>query len=397
MNRKLVSTLAGRAVLIACTLCVGGLCLTAPVASAALPAATMLAPTPIDLGSLGGYSSNANAVSGNLVVGHSWLEGNDTYHAFVYDLGAATPVMKDLGTFGGSRSDAIDVSGDVVVGWADAADGRAHAFVYDLGASSPVMKDLGTLGGPASSACAIDGQLVVGSALSADGDSHAFAYDLGAATPMMKDLGTLGGPASRACAVDGAVAVGRSNIANAGTGEPEHAFAYDLSAASPQMRDLGTLGYDSDALAVSGDIVVGWSYPGNSLHHSFTFDLGAVAPKMKDMGTFGGLSNLVYDVDGDIAVGTSDLTEAGYSPRHAYVYDVGSDSPTLRDIGTIGDDTNSAAYAIDGDIVVGGSYNPGPIETNADHAFAYDLSAEMISLGTVGGNDSWAYDVSGML
>jgi probable HAF family extracellular repeat protein len=74
----------------------------------------------------------------------------------------------------------------------------------------------------------------------------------------MQDLGTLGGTYSDAVAVSGDVVVGTSNT---GQGIAEYrAFAYDLGSATPTMQDLGTLGgATSRAVAVSGDVVVGLS------------------------------------------------------------------------------------------------------------------------------------------
>ena len=106
-------------------------------------------PIAIDLGTLGGPSpsSSAKGVSGNIIVGDSRPLGDtDTgQRAFAYDLGAASPKMRDLGTLGGTFSEAQAVSGNIVVGTSSTPAGmtQAHAFAYDLGAASPKMRDLG--------------------------------------------------------------------------------------------------------------------------------------------------------------------------------------------------------------------------------------------------------------
>jgi len=266
-----------------------------------------------DLGTLGGSNSQALAVSGDIVVGNSSPPGDNTSHAFVYDLGAAIPTMQDLGTLGGGYSYAMAVSGDIVVGLSYTAAGERHAFAYDLGAETPTMQDLGTLGGTFSEASAVDGDVVVGMSMGAGSiDEHAFAYDLGAETPTMQDLGTLGGTTSSATAVSGDIVVGPSRLP--GTSN-FHAFAYDLGAAAP-MQDLGTLGGTTSVpRAVSGDIVVGQSWlPGNNAYHAFIYDLGAETPAMRDLGTLGGNLSSALAVDGDVVVGDSS------GPSHAVAW-----------------------------------------------------------------------------
>lgn len=185
------------------------------LAAALLPAISPAADGLFDLGTLGGTSSGATAVSadGKVVVGQA-----DTpigsYHATRWS-GSAIP---DLGTLGGRNSSATAVSADgsVVVGNSDITSNAAsHAFRWT---QSVGMADLGTLGGGPSSANAVsaDGSVVVGDADTTffKGVYHAFRWTQ---TGGMADLGTLGGMYSYANAVsaDGRVVVGYADTGNA--------------------------------------------------------------------------------------------------------------------------------------------------------------------------------------
>ena len=97
-------------------------------------------PALVGLGTFGGYSSYANAISadGSVVVGAADTASGVT-HAFRW----ANGMMTDLGTFGGDNSYTLDVSADgsVVVGAASLPGNFEHAFRWANG----TMKDLGTL------------------------------------------------------------------------------------------------------------------------------------------------------------------------------------------------------------------------------------------------------------
>jgi probable HAF family extracellular repeat protein len=104
--------------------------------------------------------------------------------------------MVELGTLGGhfSRANAINDRGEVV-GASATGEGNTHAFLWRDGR----MVDLGTLGGRHSIATAINNRgEVVGTSSTADGDSHAFLWRDG----RMTDLGTLGGASDFTMATD---------------------------------------------------------------------------------------------------------------------------------------------------------------------------------------------------
>jgi probable HAF family extracellular repeat protein len=170
------------------------------------------------VGTLGGPQASAWDVSGSLVVGDSttsWLFS--TPHAYVADVSTAVSSLavrpRDLGTLGGATSVARAVSGQLIVGEAATATNEGHAFAVDLADPAAPMVDLGTLGGSSSTAVEVDGDMIVGDSSTASGETHAFVVDWGSAPLSMVDLGTLGGTESHARAVSGRVVVGRSTTA----------------------------------------------------------------------------------------------------------------------------------------------------------------------------------------
>jgi len=323
-------------------------------------------PTMIDLGSLRGRSE-AEDVDGSVVVG-AYDAGSESHvGAFAYDLAAPDPTMRDLGTLGGGYAIARSVHGHLVTGMAETASGEQHAFAYDLAAAEPTMLDLGTLGGTHSDAVAVDGSVIVGESTTASGEQHAFAYDLADAKPVMRDLGTLGGQyGSLATDVDGSLVTGYSDTASG----VDRAFVYDLAAADPVMRDLGTLGGpDSSGRGVSGSTVVGSSSTASGDTRAFAYDLAADEPTMRDLGTVaGGAQTRVgaVAIDGDLVVGRWDDPRQLGSTPYSFAYDLGSADANLFDLGTWRG--KSIVSDVDGGVAVGTS-DRGP----ADRATAWVL------------------------
>lgn len=248
----------------------------------------------------------------------------------------ATPI--DLGTLGGLSSQALafNAAGQVV-GGALTTSGDMHAFLYDGGS----LLDLGTLGGTTSVATGINpaGQ-VVGMATDA-GESGTAFLEIGGA---MISLGTLGGPASYANAISaGGEIVGFADLPPDASGlSAYHAFLFSHGG----MMDLGTLGgFDSNATAISasGD-VVGSAQTPTGTFHGFLYSGGV----MTDLGTLSGVGGL-----DSYATGMNDMGEVvGYANTsmgtpHAFLWSRG----VMNDIGA---DYQPTAIDAEGDVVGSG-------------------------------------------
>jgi uncharacterized membrane protein len=140
---------------------------------------------PADLGTLGGLSSRALAMSGHaqpMIVGVSQIAGNAASHATLWLAG----VPRDLGTLGGMHSCANAVNGArQIVGVADLASGVPHAVLFNVDVAGNVSEriDLGAFPAGQSAANDInDAGDVVGSS-----DSRAFVSWAG----RMRDLNAM--------------------------------------------------------------------------------------------------------------------------------------------------------------------------------------------------------------
>jgi probable HAF family extracellular repeat protein len=217
----------------------------------------------IELGTLGGSDSTANAVNNQGVVTGGALTAGNAWHAFRYDEALG---MRDLGTLGGSSSVgiALNQSGHIV-GYADTEDGNYHAFV-DTGIT---MLDLGTFGGKNSYATAINGDgYVVGAAQLPNGYRRAFLYKPGSG---MIELPTLGGRVSVATGVnDHGVVVGASEMPD----RSWHAFMYERG----RMIDLGAMIAHGSSFANGinnhGDIVGTVRIKDHDAPHTFIYKNG---------------------------------------------------------------------------------------------------------------------------
>jgi probable HAF family extracellular repeat protein len=125
-----------------------------------------------------------------VIVGYAGLANGDS-HAFKY----VGTTMSDLGTLGGRTSEAkaISADGSVIVGNANIANGDYHAFKY----VGTTMSDLGTLGGNYSNANEVsaDGSVIVGYAGLANGDYHAFVYTDAGMVDVAEWMSSISGPA----------------------------------------------------------------------------------------------------------------------------------------------------------------------------------------------------------
>ncbi|BEV70561.1 MULTISPECIES: hypothetical protein [unclassified Paludibacterium] len=201
--------------------------------------------------------ANAASPSGQQIVGRVGLGGSQ--HAFIWSLGGT---VKDIGTLGGATSEATAVSssGDWVAGVSDGYTTTGHAFLYN---NAIGMKDLGTLNNHSVRPVAVS---TSGSVVAGNTSNHrAFRYVDGRG---MQDLGTLGGKEATVVAMsdNGNVIMGYSAPA---VGK-DHVFVYTQNG----MNDLGTLPGAGDfhpaAMSANGGVIVG-DFEKDGHRHAFYY------------------------------------------------------------------------------------------------------------------------------
>ena len=155
----------------------------------------------------------------------------------------------------------------------------------------------------------------------------------------------------------------------------------DLFAQQPTFNWLGTLGGNfSRAFGVSanGSVVVGVSNTSNYEERAFRWTL---ANGMENLGTLGGNQSVANTVsaDGSIIVGYSrDANDI----KRAFIWTAATG---MQDLGA-GDWTDAVAISSDGSVIV---------VNNGMDGFAYRwTSGGMENMGTLGGNQTIAYDIS---
>jgi len=319
-----------------------------------------------DLGTLGDLVSCPQCVSEafavndkGLVVGRSMLNDNpaDVFHAFVW---SEKTGMTDLGTLGGSQSTATAITGDrVIAGFGPSAEGALHAFVR----TRLNFVDLSTLGGSTTTLKAINAKAEAVGSSDIVGDSafHAFLWTK---QHGMLDLGTLGGRTSTANAIsDDGVVVGQSDTAPDPNNAP-HAFMWTRHGG---MVDLGTFGgLNSTAQSVNNNgVVVGSSDMKSGVSHAFVWtkrtgmvNLGAmVDPGTDEITSFGDKINGRF-----VIFHTSTNTIA-----RSFVW---TEKGGLVDIGTLGGDRSFAVDVSESGVVVGGSSTA----EDVFHAFVWSPS-----------------------
>ena len=225
----------------------------------------------INLGALGGTSSQANGINSvGQIVGWAFLTGDTASHAALWTNSSDAAI--DLGTLGGTSSQANGInSAGQMVGWADLTNNTSHAVLW-TGGTSPAI-DLGTLGGMSSQANGINdsGQIVGFAYTTSNTASHAALWTNGSSAAI--DLGTLGGTFSQANGINDS-----GQIVGSATPPGDAAYhAVFWTNSSSAAVDLGTLGgtaCQANGINSAGQMV-GWAFLSNNTSHAFLWTSGA--------------------------------------------------------------------------------------------------------------------------
>lgn len=292
---------------------------------------------------------------------------------------AAAPV--DLGTLGGSESVANAISaGDVVVGGGNVfSDAYQHAFLTN---SKGYIEDMGSLigvnGNSVANAISTKGAIAGTSDQIIDSNddisSHAF-YVVSLRTGMV-DVGTNGGTLAEGNATEHGIVVGASTIADDGA---YNAFSWTQAKGIVNLNtlagDFGAQGYNSYAFGMNskGTVAVGNSDSTDGTTHAVAWILATGA--IKDMKTLGGSYAQASAInDSYMVVGYSTLP--GDVLTDAFVT-LGSG---LHDIGTLGGSSAQANAVNDNGVVVGASNTTGDADV---HAFIWTQNGGMVDLNSI--------------
>ena len=325
-----------------------------------------------NLGTLGGTSSTARAISadGSVVVGQSALIGGQL-KAYRWTQASG---MIDLGTLGGTSSEARAVSADgsVIVGASRTAAGFLRGFRWTQAGG---MVEIATLGaGTTAFGVSADGSVVVGNSSLISGEGRAFLWTQAGG---MINLGAFGGVSSvaRGVSADGLVVIGQSTTPTSG-----HFAAFRWTTATG-MVDIGSLGgiiSSANATNSDGSVVVGSSFLANGVdNHAFRW---TQASGMVDLGTLGGTVSSASCVseNGDVIGGRAFLSNGD---TRAFRW---TQASGLVDLGTLGGTySNTSGMSADGSVIVGESTNA----SGQTRAFIYRRVMLDVQdwLGSVGG------------
>ena len=288
--------------------------------------------------------------------------------------------LSDLGTLGGTSSTAraISADGSVVVGQSALIGGQLKAYRWTQASG---MIDLGTLGGTSSEARAVsaDGSVIVGASRTAVGFLRGFRWTQAGG---MVEIGTLGaGTTAFGVSADGSVIVGGSNLSSG----PSRAFLWTQAAG---IINLGTLSPGwSFARGVSADglVVIGASVA--DIGGGIAAFRWTAATGMVDIGSFGGAKTSAEAInsDGSVIVGYSNF--AGDINNQGFRW---TQSAGMIYLGTLGIGSTANAVSADGNVVAGNS----GLTDGQIHAFRWTQASGMVDLGTLGGNFSTAFGMS---
>lgn len=299
--------------------------------------------TIVDLGTLGGSVSVANAIDNDgRVVGRSTLAGDNITRAFLWQEG----VMTNLGSLGGSFSSANRINDGDVIGTSElSGDTARHAVLFQNGSVTDISvfpnylfcagfginHRFETFGG-----CIVDG--------TRSGPFHAAQFKGG----NVIDFGTLGGPTSFAVAANKrGTAVGRTDLPDGSSRSVlfDHGTIVNLGTLPGGSDSFGRAINDRGAVACLSDN--GQEFHACLYRHGKTIDLGTLG---------GGFSDSSAINNRGQVVGTS-LTAAG--EQHAYLWSKGAMSDLNSSISADSGWTLLTATGIndDGEIAGNGQIN----------------------------------------
>jgi probable HAF family extracellular repeat protein len=323
-----------------------------------------------DLGALpGGASSFAYVVNNNgISVGQSQsgsidpLTGLPEVRGVLWQRGK----ILDLGTLGGNASNANAINDrNQVVGAA-----TNETFDPFANASQAACQVLTTTGGCSGSTFSFNALFSLSTT-----ETRAFLWDDG----LMRDLGTLGGPDSAALIVNDQGEVAgwsyTSFVANPATGTPT-VDPFLWSPEDGKMTDLGSLGGTFGApffMNNRGQVIGVSNLAGDLIVHPFIW---SKSEGMKDLGTLGGTyghPNWIND-EGEV-VGFAQF--AGDQNGHAFLWRNG----VMTDLGTIGTDPASEAGSINSrHQIVGGTFIFGGLDL---HGWIWENGGPIVDLDTL--------------
>jgi probable HAF family extracellular repeat protein len=268
-----------------------------------------------DIGTLGGETNTANAISGGIdpiTVGISQTS-NFEFHAFK----SRGNLRDDLGTLGGKFSSATDISKNqnYIVGYSNGTNHNDHAFIWT---DSSGMQDLGTLGGSQSWAYSVsDNGVTVGYSYTQNGLENAFIWTPNLGMKNLNDIYSNLIPSTgkltyaTSISADGRYIVGTGYQSN-----PEKYEAF--------LLDRGTTTRVNEHAALPNDFSLEQNYP-NPFNPStkihFTIPASSLNPFSKGEGIL--VSLKIYDVLGnEVATLVNEEKPAG-------VYEVTFDASEL--------------------------------------------------------------------
>jgi probable HAF family extracellular repeat protein len=204
------------------------------------------------------------------------------------------------------------------------------------------------------------------------------------------DLGSLGGSDSHGVGVND---LGQVTGWFTAAGGAEHAFRWT---AAGGMQDLGTLGGPNsvpfeinDLGQVTGSSDTSATTPGSPETHAFRW---TASRGMQDLGTLGGTSsssagiNDVGQVTGQAQTSTGAFHAVRWTPRGS-----------AQDLGTLGGTESFSClcgWGSTGINELGQVTGEVQTTTGADHPFRWAPSGGMQDLGTLGGEDGWAFGIN---